>query len=401
MAPPPTTARTRRINRRALGLLVRSGATLKSPGSRLYGPRCPSPSTMHTGTVQSVIVIGAGQSGIAAAAALSRVGLQPLVLEAAEQPGGSWPHYYDSLVLFTPARFNELPGFPFPGNPYHFPTRDETVHYLRACAASLDCEFRTGARATAVTWEDGVYVVRAETSAGDVIELAAPMIVAATGNFSHPHLPDLPALDRYTGRLLHSAEYQNPAPFAGQRVVVVGAGNSAVQIAADLSSHARVTVASRSRIHYAPFTPASGASFVWAGLAVAARLPVGPLIARSSNPTLVFADPATLVTGNPDHRELFTTAQGTELEWPGGHTEHVDTVILATGYRPALAYLDPLDALTNSGSPLQRRGLSLTHPGLAFVGLRHQGTLFSDTLHGVGHDARYVSRRLTVHRNAF
>ncbi|MEU4674420.1 NAD(P)/FAD-dependent oxidoreductase [Amycolatopsis sp. NPDC023774] len=352
--------------------------------------------SVHTGVVQSVIVIGAGQSGIAAALALRREGLQPLVLEAAEQPGGSWPQYYDSLSLFTPARFNGLPGFPFPGDPSHFPTRDETADYLRDCAAALDCELWTRTRVTAVTRADGFYLVRAETSAGHIVEIPASMIVAATGTFSHPHRPHLPVLDHYTGRVLHSAEYRNPAPFAGQRVVVVGAGNSAVQIAADLAAHARVTVVSRSRIRYATRKPLPGASPVWAGLALAARLPVGPLLARGSSSPLVFADRAVQALGNPDYREMFSTARDTELRWPGGGTEHVDTVILATGYRPALSYLNCIGAPIASDSPLQRHGLSLTEPGLGFVGLRHQRTLFSDTLHGVGRDARYVSRRLVV-----
>ncbi|PSM43261.1 FAD-dependent oxidoreductase [Streptomyces dioscori] len=347
--------------------------------------------------MQSVIVIGAGQSGIAAAAALRRADLRPLVLEASEHPGGSWPHYYDSLVLFTPARFNGLPGFPFPGDPHHFPTRDETAHYLRACAASLDCEIHTGTRVTAVTRdEDGMYMVRAQTAAGRTAEFVAPAVVSATGAFSNPRVPRLPALDHYTGHLMHSADYHGPARFAGQRVVVVGAGNSAVQIATELGPYARVTLASRSRIRFATRSAVSGASPVWQGLAIAARLPVGPLFAPGSDVTAVFAEPAALAMSGADQRAMFRSTYGAEMRWPDGSTEDVDTVILATGYRPALAHLRPMGVLRADGTPRQRRGLSRDHPGLAFVGLRHQRTLFSDTLHGVGGDAEYLALRLAA-----
>ncbi|MFD1530375.1 NAD(P)/FAD-dependent oxidoreductase [Pseudonocardia aurantiaca] len=181
--------------------------------------------------MEPVIVIGAGQPGVAAAAALLREGLRPVVLEADPHPTGSWPRYYDSLVLFTPAHFNALPGLPFPGEPHRYPTRDEAADYLRTSAARLDCEFRTGHRVTSVNQEGGEYRVLTEGGS----ELTAPMVVAATGSFARPHCPDLPGLAAYTGRVLHAAEYRSPAPFAGRRVVVVGAGNSAVQIAVELA----------------------------------------------------------------------------------------------------------------------------------------------------------------------
>lgn len=116
-------------------------------------------------------MIGGGQAGLAAAYALRRGGRPPVVLEAGEEPVGSWPSYYDSLTLFSPARYSSLPGMPFPGDPDHYPHRDEVVDYLRRYAKNLDADIRTGHRVDAgrpdqrrmftsidgdtVTWPDG------------------------------------------------------------------------------------------------------------------------------------------------------------------------------------------------------------------------------------------------------
>jgi putative flavoprotein involved in K+ transport len=345
--------------------------------------------------MERVIVIGAGQAGIAAAGALLRERFRPVVLEAGPQPGGSWPRYYDSLVLFTPAHFNALPGLPFPGDPHRYPTRDEAAAYLRAGAARLDCEVRTGHRVTSLVREAGEFRVRTEGGS----ELAAPTVVAATGAFTRPHRPGLPWLAGYTGRVLHAAGYREPAPFAGQRVVVVGAGNSAVQIAVELAAHAQVSSATRAPVRYATDRPVPGDSRFWTVLAAVARLPVGRFVGHGSIPVLdVGGYRAALDAGRPDRRELPVAAEGTGLRWPDGTTEHVDAVLLATGYRPALEYLRPLGALDADGVPAQRSGLSRTHAGLAFVGLEHQRTILSGTMHGVGRDARHVARRLAAAR---
>jgi putative flavoprotein involved in K+ transport len=187
-----------------------------------------------------VVIVGGGQSGLAAAYAAQRAGLRPIVLEAGAEPVGSWPHYYDSLTLFSPARFSALPGRPFPGDGERYPTRDEVVAYLRAYAADLDADIRCGQRVDTVERsEDGRLIARTATG----LEVEAGMVIAATGGFRRPHRPVLAGLERFTGTVRHSSEYRAPDAFAGRRVVVVGAGNSAVQIAADLASVARVSLA--------------------------------------------------------------------------------------------------------------------------------------------------------------
>ncbi|MEU3603778.1 NAD(P)-binding domain-containing protein [Streptomyces sp. NPDC006798] len=342
--------------------------------------------------MDNAIVIGGGQAGLGAAYALRNQGFSPIVLEAGAEPVGSWPHYYDSLTIFTPARLSRLPGMPFPARAAHLPSRDEMVAYLRTYAARLDCEIRTGSRVTAVhTTSDGFEVT---TETGEA--LRAPVVVAATGTFGNPHRPDIPGLAAYTGKVLHSAEYRSPEPFAGQRVVVVGAANSAIQIAHEIAGGARTTLTSRRPVRYTKLKPPSSRAS-WKALETGLLLPVGAFIPLRESAVVVDNDDIyrkALKTGFLDRRELFTAADGTDIRWADGTTEHVDTVFLATGYRPAVEYLRPIGALDHRGIPRQRSGMSTVHPGLAFVGLEGQRSLLSGGIHGVGTDATHVARRL-------
>ncbi len=333
------------------------------------------------------VVIGAGQSGLAAAHALRQAGRSPVVLEAGAEPVGSWPSYYDSLTLFSPARYSSLPGMAFPGDPDHYPHRDEVVEYLRRYAKNLDADIRTGHRVTAVRRNGARFSIQVE----DGSELAAPIVIAASGAFGRPHRPALPGLESFAGTVLHSADYREPSPFAAQRVVVVGAANTAVQIGYELAKVAAVTLATRKPVKFAPQRPLGRDVHFWSVASGFDHLPIGHLL--RTKPHMPVNDDGryrrAITAGEPDQRRVFTAIEGDQLTWPDGTREHVDTVILATGYLPALSYLDNAD---------QVRGLSTVHPGLGFVGLEWQRSFASATLRGVGRDARYVVRRLM--RNA-
>ncbi|SFP38665.1 putative flavoprotein involved in K+ transport [Amycolatopsis arida] len=345
--------------------------------------------------MNEVIVIGGGQSGLAAARAARAHGLTPVILEAGAQPAGSWPHYYDSLTLFSPAGYSGMPGAPFPGDHEHYPTRDEVADYLRRYAAGLDVEIRTGTRVTAVTTDaGGSFLVR--TEAGETLPAAA--VVAASGSFGNPYLPPLPGQDNFTGQLLHVAGYRNPEPFAGRRVVVVGAGNSAVQVGHELAGIAEVTLATRHPVGFVPQRHDGRDLHYWLRHTGFDDLPP-EWLARLVTTTLVLdtGDYRDAVeAGRLDRRPMFTAFDGEGVVWPDGTREPVDAVLFATGYRPHLDYLEPLGALTD-GRPRHTGGLSTTHLGLVYVGLEFQRSFASNTLRGVYRDAEYVMRPLTAH----
>ncbi|MFF8104307.1 flavin-containing monooxygenase [Streptomyces sp. NPDC016640] len=344
-----------------------------------------------------VAVIGGGQSGLATAHALLRRGLRPVVVEASDRAAGSWPHYYDSLTLFSPARYSSLPGLSFPGaDRDRYPHHDEVVAYLTAYANRLDAEIRTGCYVSAVRRTGGAFEVELERGG----RLSARAVVTASGTFGRPHRPALPGLEEFTGQVLHAAGYRSPAPFTGGRMVVVGAGNSAVQIATELAQTARVTLATRGPVKFAAQRILGRDLHFWTARTGLDTAPLGRFLARP--PAQPVLDDgryrAALAAGRPDRRPLFTGADGAKLTWQDGQREEVDAIVLATGYRPDLPYLTALDgALDAEGNPRHREGLATAVPGLAFVGQEWQRSLSSNSLHGVGRDAERIAQRLAAH----
>ncbi|GAA3347162.1 ArsO family NAD(P)H-dependent flavin-containing monooxygenase [Amorphoplanes nipponensis] len=334
-----------------------------------------------------LLVIGAGQAGLATAHLAAGLGRRPLVLDAAAGPGGSWPSYYDSLTLFSPARFSSLPGFPFPGDPQRYPRRDEVVDYLAAYTSRLAADVRFASPVEQVLPDgDGFRV----TTAGGAV-VTARTVVAATGGFRAPYRPPLPGLGDFTGTVLHSAQYRDPAPFAGARVLVVGGGNSAVQIAVELAAVARVSLTTRGPLRFQP-QHLLGRDFHWwlhhTGLDTAS---LGPRLIKGS--VAVIDDGryrAAIRAGRPDHRPCPARLDGDRAWWPDGSSERVDVVLLATGYRPHLPFLREAGALDAAGAPRHDGGVSTTVPGLGYVGLERQRSFASATLRGVGRDAAHV-----------
>jgi putative flavoprotein involved in K+ transport len=339
-------------------------------------------------TLHDAVVIGGGQSGLAAATALLQRGLRPTILEAGDRAVGSWPHYYDSLTLFSPARHSALPGAAFPGDPQRYPTRDDVVDYLATYANSLDADIRTGTRVDTVTAINHGYAVH--TTNGERFDTR--IVIAATGGFGRPHRPTLPGLDRFAGTVLHAANYRNPKPFIGQRVIVVGAGNSAVQIAVELADHANVTLATRRPVRFVPQRPLGRDVHDWStrtGIDTATW--PRRILATQSMPVLDTGSyRAALKAGRPERQPLWTNINDQVVTWPDGTNEPVDTILLATGYRPDVAYLQGLNALDESGIPLHRGGISTSNAGLGYVGLEYQRSLSSATIRGVHRDAAFV-----------
>jgi putative flavoprotein involved in K+ transport len=184
-----------------------------------------------------VVVIGGGQSGLAVGYFLRRTGLDFEILDANQGPGGAWPLAWDSLHLFSPAQWSSLPGWPMPPVPGGgYPDRDHVAAYLAAYEERYRLPIRRPVRVEAVERAGDRLLVR--TDAG---RWTASAVVSATGGASRPFVPDYPGAESFRGRKLHSSSYRSPREFAGQRVLVVGGGNSGAQILAELSLVAEVT----------------------------------------------------------------------------------------------------------------------------------------------------------------
>jgi cation diffusion facilitator CzcD-associated flavoprotein CzcO len=176
---------------------------------------------------ERALVIGAGPAGLATSAALARAGVSHRVIERGSAVGHTWENLYDSLTLHTAKRFSALPGLPFPTSTPTFPTRRDFLDYLARYADTFRVPLETRADVTAVARAADGWIVR--TAAG--AQMRARALVIATGIVANPYEPAIPDRDRFRGRVLHSASYRRPDAFVGQRVLVVGAGNSAGEIA--------------------------------------------------------------------------------------------------------------------------------------------------------------------------
>jgi putative flavoprotein involved in K+ transport len=220
----------------------------------------------------------------------------------------------------------------------------------------------------------------------------ASTVIAATGFFGDPAVPRLPGQERFGGRLLHLADYRRPEPFRGQRVVVVGGGNGAVQVAVELAAVAEVTLATRRPIRQLPQRLLGRDIHFWL---LWLGLDQTQWLGEHSLP--VFINPtheAALLAGRPDLRPLFSQFREQGVVWSDGSAERVDSVIFATGYRPQPAYLRGLGALDTEGRLLQRGGRSTVVEGLYYLGFPKQRTAASTTLRGAGADARVVVSHL-------
>ncbi|MBN8870757.1 MAG: NAD(P)/FAD-dependent oxidoreductase [Solirubrobacterales bacterium] len=339
-----------------------------------------------------LLVIGAGQSGLAAAHTARQRGIETLLLDASESTAGSWPRYYESLKLFSPARYSGLPGLEMDGDPDRYPSRDEVIAYLESYGQQFSDDLRMGERVESVERHpEGGFLTN--TEAGSVYWSRS--VIAATGHFERPFQPDLRGLEGFGGQVIHSAEYISPEPFAGSRVVVVGAGNSAIQIAADLAPESEVILATRSKIKWMSQRPLGRDIHWWLTLTRFDTAKVSWLLNRL--PVSVIDDGlyrSAIERGEFARRPMFDRIDGHELVWSDGSREHADHLILATGYRPNLAYLNHLGALTTDGTPSHGGGVSTVVPGLGFVGLEFQRSFSSNTLRGCGRDAAHVVDRL-------
>lgn len=338
------------------------------------------------------IVIGGGQAGLAAGYYLKQNGLHFLILEAGSQAGGSWSRYYNSLKLFSPARFSSLPGMGFPAGKDHYPHRNEVIHYLEHYQNKFHLPVKFEQRVQSVIKDEKGFVVHSTT--GDTYRTKT--IISATGSFHNPYKPVIPGNELYQGRIMHSSEYKNPESFRNQRIVVAGRGNSAVQIAVELSEVSTTSLAVLKPVQFVNPQFLGQDIHFWIRLFGFDTFPFwrfGLHVPLSKSVIDTDGFEKRISSGNPKQQQMFQSFYENGVIWPNGDKEKVDSVIFATGYRPSLSFLEQIGALDPDGMPIHLAGVSKV-PGLYFVGLEGQRSFASATLRGVGPDAKFVVKRL-------
>jgi len=335
-----------------------------------------------------VAVIGAGQASLAVGYYLRRTDLSHVLLDAAPEPGGAWRYSWDSLRLFSPARWSSLPGWLMAGGPAYYPARDEVLRYLAAYEERYRLPVVRPARVSAVG-RDGDRM-RVSSDAG---EWSARAVVSATGTWSHPYIPDYPGREGFRGLQLHSAEYRCPEPFAGQRVLVVGGGNSGAQIVADLSQIASVIWVTRHEPTFLPDDVDGRVLFEWATRRYLARL-AGEDPARAAPPgglgDVVMLPPVRAARDRGGLRSVrpFVRLSESGVVWRDGAETEVDAIVWATGFRAALDHLAPLGVVDAQGRVATDGTRARAEPRLWLVGYGEWTGYASATLVGVGRTAK-------------
>jgi cation diffusion facilitator CzcD-associated flavoprotein CzcO len=334
-----------------------------------------------------VVVVGGGQAGLAVGYYLRRTGLAYTILDREAGPGGAWRHGWESLRLFSPARYSSLPGWLMPGGTDDYPDRNATLEYLARYEERYALAVRRPVRVERVRREDGVASLRLDTDAGT---WRAAAVVSATGRWRHPHVPDVPGQERFTGIAIHSAEYGGPAPFIGKRVLVVGGGNSGAQILAELSRVAATSWVTRVPPRFLPDHVDGRYLFDQATARYRAQQEGRPEPAPASLADIVMVEPVREARerGALESVRPFVRFTAAGVVWPDGREEAIDAVVWCTGFRPELAHLASLGVVEPNGRVLVEGTRALKEPRLWLVGYGDWTGFASATLIGVGRSAR-------------
>lgn len=342
--------------------------------------------TDQSETAKDVIVIGGGQAALATAYFLRRTSLSFMLLDAEEGPGGAWRHGWDSLRLFSPATWSSIAGWMMPPVQDGYPKRDHVIDYLTRYEARYQFPIERPVRVTLVERKDDMLRVHTEDGHWD-----AKAVVSATGTWSNPFIPAYPGIELFRGQQLHSAHYVEAGPFSGQRVLVVGGGNSGAQILAEVSKVADTTWVTPTEPMFLPDDVDGRVLFERATERWKAQQegrdigqPVGGLGDVVMVPAVVEArERGVLHAVRPFER---FTRDG--VVWPNGAETAVDAVIWCTGFKPALEHLASLQLIDDQGRVDVEGTRAFHEPKLWLVGYGEWTGSASATLIGVTRTAR-------------
>ena len=347
------------------------------------------------------VIIGAGQAGLSAGYHLARRGLPFVILDADARVGDHWRDRWDSLKLYSPARYDSLPGMRFPAPSSHWPTGREMGDYLEAYARRFDLPVRSATRVDRVEPVDSGFIV----STTDGGRLAAGQVVVATGPFHRPNIPPFAgALDRSI-RQLHSHEYRSQAQLQDGPVLVVGLSHSGADIALETADAGHRTILSGRSNGQMPIrvTDTKRAMIGWPIVefffrhVATIRTPIGrrmrPEVRRHGGPLLRVRLQDLDRAGVERHAEKTVGVKGGRPMLADGTVLDVANVIWATGYRPDYR-LVAAPIVGDDGWPVEERGVSPTVPGLYFLGVPFQYAFASMLVTGAGRDAEYVIARI-------
>ncbi len=358
-----------------------------------------------------VAIVGAGQAGLASGYYLRRAGLRAgedfVIVDAADGPGGSWPRMWEGLRLFSPSSVSSLPGWmmpPWNDAEHGFPPRQHVVDYLTAYEQRYDLAPLRPHRVTSVSRADkdphGRLLLQAKG-----LEVSARVVVSATGTWDRPFWPTYPGAEEFRGHQLHASDYHRPEEFEGRRVLIVGGGNSAAQILAEVSAVTDTVWATPRSPRFLPDDVDGRVLFAEATQRVLAQQQGTdrPGVGGLGDIVMVDSVRDARTRGALNARPMFNRLTEEGVAWEGGTQESVDVVIWCTGFRPALRHLAGLELPRIKGHPRtegEAGTQAVGEPRLFLVGYGDWTGPASATLLGVGRTVRdtvaCIGRRLEL-----
>jgi len=343
------------------------------------------------------VVIGGGQAGLSVGYHLSRLGVPFVILDASRRIGDSWRHRWDSLHLFTPARFAGLDGMPFPAPASSFPAKDDMADYLEAYARRFELPVLSGVRVQRLSRRRDRFLVVTDKGRYD-----AARVVVAMANYQRPKVPPFAAELNPDIVQLHSFDYRNLGQLRKGGVLLVGAGNSGAEIALETVGTHRTWLAGRDTGHVpfrieSLFAQTVLVRFVLRVLfhrILTIATPLGrrarPKVLQSGGP-LVRVKPRDLRAAGVSRVGRVTGVRNGLPLLDDGRVLDVANVIWCTGFHPGFSWID-LPVFDEHGEPRHDAGVVAAEPGLYFVGLHFLYAMSSTMIHGVGRDAERIAR---------
>lgn len=345
-------------------------------------------------------IIGGGQAGLATGYFLKQQGRGFVIFDASQRIGDAWRRRWDSLRLFTPARYNGLPGMPFPAAPDYFPHKDEMAKYLQTYADRFSLPVESGAKVNYLSRERNRFVL----STGER-RLEADNVVVAMSSYQVPWKPAFAADLDPSILQIHSADYRNPSQLQEGPVLIVGAGNSGSEIAMEVARTRQTWISGRDvghvpfrierRIAHSLLIPLVLRFFFHRLMTT--DTPMG----RKMRPKmlhqggqLVRVKPVDMESSGIERLPRTAGVQGGRPVMEDGRVFDVTNVIWCTGYRPNFSWIDlPIFSgeKEKAKEPEHERGIVTNMPGLYFVGLFFLYALSSSIITGVSRDAKYIA----------
>lgn len=342
--------------------------------------------------IYDLIIIGGGQAGLSVAYFLRRSGLDYLILDDQMEAGGAWLHYWDSLKLFSPTDYSSLSGWQMPETDHEYPLRDEFIDYLKDYEARYEFPVQRNTFVFQVTKKDEFFKI--ETNNGD---FHTKTLVSATGTAKNPYLPSYPNQNAYQGVQRHAGEYRNADAFKGQKVMVIGGGNSGAQILSEVSKVAKTTWVTLETPRFLPenidgrylFNQANSSFFDETTDSFNRQVSLSDIV-------LVESVKDGLEREVYDSVRPFASFYKDGVVWENGNKEAFDAVLWCTGFKPNLKHLEALDVVENNRIATKDTR-SLKEPQLWLVGYGFWTGFASGTIYGVGKTARDTAREIKAY----